>query len=72
MVLIWHLLTINSHEEPLADAFHVLILMISDLIFDELFASQHLELGQIVLLQDLVDFGPKFLLCWVQLFFFIR
>ena len=53
-----HFAPVYLHEDPVSQALHCLVVRVTHLVFDELFAGQRLEVGQIVVFQNLVDLLP--------------
>ena len=71
MILVWHLFAVNSHEQPRPEPTDLLVVLFAHFVFDEFVGSEHLELGEVVVFQNLVDLEPEFLLCFVEFFFLL-
>ena len=68
MVLVGHLFAVDPHEQPRPEPADLLVVLLADFVFDELVGCEHLELREVVVFEDLVDFEPEFLLCLVDFF----
>ena len=66
MIFFWQLRTVHSHEQPLPQSFHRFVVGVSNFCLYEFSDSKRLKSCEMVLLYDLIDLFPQFLLSLCQ------